>query len=95
MGYQDRLEDGSLSKVVQVFRNGRSRAIRIPKEFEFEADQVKVTKNADGNLTISPVSPKKSWAEVIAFIKEEGPMDIPEIEDYPPRTVNLGLDDET
>ena len=95
MGYQDRLKDGSLSKVVQVFRNGRSRAIRIPKEFEFEADQVKLTKNADGNLTISPVAPKKSWADVIAFIKEEGPMDFPDIEDYPPRPVDLELKDET
>lgn len=54
MGYQDRLEDGSLSKVVQVFRNGRSRAIRIPKEFEFEAESAVLRRQPDGSILMSP-----------------------------------------
>lgn len=54
MRYQDRMEDGALSRVVQVFRNGRSRAIRIPKEFEFEADQAVLRRQPDGSILISP-----------------------------------------
>jgi antitoxin VapB len=42
-------------KRVHVFRNGRSRAIRIPKEFEFEGDEVDLTRQPDGSITVSVV----------------------------------------
>ncbi|WP_271025253.1 hypothetical protein [Rhizobium sp. RCAM05973] len=36
-------EHSQVIKIAQVFNNGRSRAIRIPKEFEFDADQVEIS----------------------------------------------------
>lgn len=39
-------------KTVQVFRNGRSRAIRIPKEFEFVGDSVIMRKQPDGSILL-------------------------------------------
>lgn len=38
--------EGAKEQRVRVFKNGRSRAIRIPKEFEFEGDEVTIRKGA-------------------------------------------------
>lgn len=47
------------SRTVSLFRNGRSQAIRIPKEFEFDAEQAIITLNPyDQSLTLSPVKPQ-------------------------------------
>ena len=42
-------------KVVHVFKNGRSRAVRIPKDFDFEGDEVEMTKQEDGSIILLPV----------------------------------------
>lgn len=42
-------------KVVHVFKNGRSRAVRIPKEFDFEGDEVEMVKQEDGSIILLPV----------------------------------------
>lgn len=52
MNQQNRADDGVVKKVVQVFRNGRSRAIRIPKEFEFTGDSVIMRRQPDGSIVI-------------------------------------------
>lgn len=49
-------EDTSIRKKVQVFKNGRSRAIRIPKEFEFASDSAILTKQSDGSILIMPAA---------------------------------------
>ncbi|TDK39404.1 AbrB/MazE/SpoVT family DNA-binding domain-containing protein [Rhizobium deserti] len=36
--------------VVAIFKNGRSRAVRIPKEFEFEGDRAVLVKQPDGSI---------------------------------------------
>ena len=49
---------------VRLFRNGRNQALRIPREFELEADEALIHK--DGNrLIIEPV-PRKSLLELLA-----------------------------
>lgn len=48
-------EHVSTKKIVQVFKNGRSRAVRIPKEFDFEGDEVEMTKQEDGSIILLPV----------------------------------------
>ncbi len=46
-----------------VFKNGANRAIRIPKAFEFDADEVQIERDGD-RLIITPIfKPKMSWAE--------------------------------
>lgn len=36
--------------VAKLFRNGRSQAVRLPQEFRFEGDRVRVRKVASGVL---------------------------------------------
>lgn len=82
-------DQSDVVKIAQVFNNGRSRAIRIPKEFEFEEERVEIRKAENGDLIIHPV-PKKSLLEVIHELVElnEDEM-MPEIDDPPPEPVNL------
>ncbi|MDT8364113.1 MAG: antitoxin, partial [Nitrosomonas sp.] len=63
---------------VSLFRNGRSQAIRIPRDFELEGTEAIIRKEGD-KLIIEPVS-KKSLKELLAIL----PMldtDFPEIVD--------------
>ena len=63
---------------VSLFRNGRSQAIRIPRDFELEGTEAIIRKEGD-NLIIEPVR-KKSLKELLAIL----PMldeDFPEIVD--------------
>ena len=39
-------------RLVRLFRNGRSQAVRIPKEWEFEGDEVELYPLPDGGLLL-------------------------------------------
>lgn len=87
-------EHSNVVKVAQVFNNGRSRAIRIPKEFEFEADQVEIRMDAKGDLVIHPLK-RASLLELLATMEPLAEEDwMPEIDDFPPEAVNLDWPDE-
>ena len=74
-------EYSSAIKIAQVFNNGRSRAIRIPKEFEFDADQVEIRMDENGDLLVHPVK-RKTLLEVLATLEPLGKEDqMPEIDD--------------
>jgi antitoxin VapB len=45
---KDNVEDGEVA--VAIFKNGRSRAVRIPKEFEFDGDRAVLVKQPDGSI---------------------------------------------
>ena len=46
------------TKTAKIFMNGRSQAVRLPKDFRFDCDEVFVYKQGEGVL----LSPKKnSW----------------------------------
>jgi antitoxin VapB len=45
--------------VAKVFKNGQSQAIRLPKEFRVDADEVFISRDGD-NLIIFP-KPKMTW----------------------------------
>jgi antitoxin VapB len=51
---------------VSLFRNGRSQAIRIPREFELEGTEAVIRKEGD-KLIIEPVR-KKSLKELLATL---------------------------
>ena len=40
-------------QTAKVFRNGRSQAIRLPKDFRVESDEVYLKKTSEGFLVIS------------------------------------------
>ena len=48
-------------RVAKVFKNGQSQAVRLPKEFRFDTDEVFVSRDGD-NLILFP-KPKITWEE--------------------------------
>jgi len=49
--------------VAKLFQNGRSQAVRLPKEFRFEGDQVRIRRVAQGVLLEPLVSDTARWFE--------------------------------
>lgn len=61
-------------RTASLFRNGRSQAVRIPKEFEFEGDEVFVRRNKDGDLVLSSKA-KGKVSPLLDWLRENGPID--------------------
>lgn len=49
--------------VAKLFRNGRSQAVRLPREFRFEGDSVRISKVAGGVLLQPMIPDVKKWFE--------------------------------
>lgn len=55
-------EDGMAKHgIAKVFRNGRSQAVRLPKEFRFEGDAVRVRRVPEGVLLEPLVRDVTEW----------------------------------
>ena len=63
----------SVIRTAKVFRNGGSRAIRLPKEFEMSGDEV-VLKQDFGVITILPKRPRKG--SLLALLQSLGPIEL-------------------
>ncbi len=48
------------AQTAKIFMNGRSQAVRLPKEYRFDTDEVYITKQGD-NIIISAKKP--TWDE--------------------------------
>lgn len=74
---------------VKLFRNGRSQAVRIPKEFELPGTDAVLRK--EGKRLVLEPAPKMTLADLLRTLE---PIDepFPEIDDPPPEPVDLGLD---
>lgn len=69
-------------RTASLFRNGRSQAVRIPKEFEFEGDEVLISRDDTGKLTIEAVAKKPTLLAMLASLKPLPPEDrFPDIDD--------------
>jgi len=75
-------------KTAKLFMNGRSQAVRLPKEFRFEGTEVEVRRDAaTGNVLLSQpaTQPIKSWQEWFDLLDSLGiPDDIFEREVHMP-----------
>ena len=69
MNQHNQPDHGPIKKVVQVFKNGRSRAVRIPKEFEFAGDSVVMRRQPDGSILIMTAS----TAGLVEYLKTAEP----------------------
>jgi antitoxin VapB len=50
--------------VAKVFWSGRSQAVRLPKEFRFDSDQVRIRRR--GNVVIlEPLPPDWQWLDAV------------------------------
>jgi antitoxin VapB len=61
------VDHGATMKTAKVFKSGNSQAVRIPKEFHLEGEEVEIRKRG-GSLVLSPR--KKSWAALIDSLKK-------------------------
>ena len=66
----------SKSETAKLFQNGRSQAVRLPREFRFQGDRVRIRRVADGIL-LQPViqSPAEWFAKLDELNKERFPSD--------------------
>ncbi len=77
-----------IERHVKLFRNGRSQAVRIPREFELPGEDAIMRKEGE-KLIIEPKPRKQSLIELLDSwepIDEE----IGEIPDFPSEPVDLG-----
>jgi antitoxin VapB len=49
------------AKTAKLFKNGRSQAVRLPKEFRFEGDRVRVRRVKEGVLLEPMVTDVRKW----------------------------------
>ena len=55
----------------KLFRNGRSQAVRLPREFRFQGDRVRVRRVADGILLQPMISDPAAWFAELDRMNEE------------------------
>lgn len=58
---------GKVMKTAKIFMSGNSQAVRIPKEFQLEGDEVEIQRR--GNVLVLRPK-KKSWAALIESLKK-------------------------
>ena len=76
----------SAERHVKIFRNGRNRAVRIPREFDFRGENAIMRK--EGKRLIIEPAPRKSLLAVLKTLKPlDG--DFPAIDDSPPEPVEI------
>jgi antitoxin VapB len=51
------------SDIAKLFQNGRSQAVRLPREFRFEGDRVRVRRVAQGVLLEPMIADARQWFE--------------------------------
>ncbi len=49
------------SGIAKLFRNGRSQAVRLPREFRFEGDRVRIRRVGEGVLLEPLISDARKW----------------------------------
>lgn len=76
----------SSERHVRIFKNGRNRAIRIPREFEIAGDEAVIRKEGD-RLIIEPVP----GTSLLAVLKKLSPLseEFPAIGNLPAEPVDL------
>jgi antitoxin VapB len=76
----------STERHVKIFRNGRNRAVRIPREFEFPGEDAVMRKEGK-KLIIEPAPPKS----LLAVLKTLEPLheNFPPIDDSLPDPIDL------
>jgi antitoxin VapB len=57
---------GDTMKIAKVFKSGNSQAVRIPKEFHLEGEEVEILRQG-GSLLLRPR--KESWAALVNSLK--------------------------
>lgn len=75
-----------MSRIAKVFLSGNSQAVRLPKEFRFEVDEVEVSREGDALILRPRPNAARRWGSLRAAVErgfsadfmEEGPEPAPE-----------------
>ena len=51
----------SKTKTAKLFRNGRSQAVRLPREFRFEGNEVRIRQMGEGVLLEPRITDVRRW----------------------------------
>ena len=74
---------------VRLFKNGRSQAVRIPREFELPGNEAILRRDERGRLILEPL-PRPRLLELLSSWAPLEPKDqMPPIEDHPAEPVKL------
>lgn len=77
----------SVERHVRIFRNGRSRAVRIPKDFDVFGDELVM--RLEGRQVILERPAKETLANLLARLKPIDDEQWPEVDDPPPERVDF------
>lgn len=70
------------SIITTLFRNGGSQAVRLPREFRFEGDRVRIRRHGKGLLLEPVISDPETWFAALDEFRDEPFM--PEGREQPP-----------
>jgi antitoxin VapB len=59
------------SGIAKLFRNGRSQAVRLPREFRFEGNAVRVSRVSEGILLEPLIGDTETWFAELDQLSEE------------------------
>jgi antitoxin VapB len=60
-----------MQRKTKVFTNGRSQAVRIPKDFRFRVSEVFIRQDPNtGDIILSPGNTEPSWDEFFQAVRE-------------------------
>ena len=59
--YTNKMAKFATTKVAKLFRNGRSQAVRLPKEFRFSGDRVRIRRVKEGVLLEPMATDVEKW----------------------------------
>jgi antitoxin VapB len=68
---RDRSSEMSTAKTAKLFRNGRSQAVRLPREFRFEGNEVRIRQLGVGVLLEPMISDAPQWFDELDRFKSE------------------------
>jgi antitoxin VapB len=80
------------TRSVRIFRNGRSQAIRIPREFALPGNEATISRDRKGRLIVE-ASKKPNPMDLVKLLHTWEPLSeedsMPEIMDFPPEPFDL------
>jgi antitoxin VapB len=61
----------TMQKTAKLFQNGKSQAVRLPKEFRFEGDEVYIRKQGDEVILSPQKDPLQRFLNSLAMFSED------------------------
>ena len=59
------------AEIAKLFQNGRSQAVRLPREFRFEGDRVRIRRVAQGVLLQPIIQNPQEWFKKLDQLNSE------------------------